>query len=115
MATQQECEAALRRVAASLTGGDGPDRSRHMVDRSVSCTVPDLALTFTGTLRDGVLTEMASTPAGTAAKAAIRLTVSSDDLVALTDGRLGFGSAWARGRLKVEASMGDLLRLRRLL
>lgn len=115
MATQQDCEAALRRVAATLVGGGPDDQSRHLLDRSVSCTVPDLGLTFTGRLEDGGLVDMASPPTGTAPRAQIRLTVGSDDLVALTDGRLGFGAAWAQGRLKVDASMLDLLRLRRLL
>lgn len=115
MATQQDCETALRRVAATLAGAGSDGRSRDILDRSVSCTVPDLGLTFTGRLEDGGLTDMASVPTGTAPRAQIRLTVGSDDLVALTDGRLGFGAAWARGRLKVDASMLDLLRLRRLL
>lgn len=114
MATQQECEAALRRVAAELAGADASDRSAFL-DRSVSCTVPDLGITFSGQLRGGGLTDMASAPAGTAPKAQIGLTVGSDDLVALTDGRLGFGSAWSSGRLKLEASVFDLLKLRRLL
>jgi hypothetical protein len=48
-------------------------------------------------------------------KADIRLTMTSDDLVALTDGRLHFGSAWASGRLKLEAGLRDLLRLRKIL
>ncbi len=115
MATAQECEAALRRIAATLAGADGGDRARHVVDRSVSCTVPDLELTFTGQLKGGTLTDVSSAAGGDQPQAQIRLTTSSDDLVALTDGRLGFGSAWAQGRLKVDASMLDLLRLRRLL
>ncbi|MGI8681675.1 MAG: hypothetical protein ACR2JO_06025 [Mycobacteriales bacterium] len=114
MATQQDCEAALRRLAGSLAGA-GPEASGKVLNRSVSCTVPDLGITFTGELRDGTLTDMAAAPAGTAPRAQIRLTVGSDDLVSLTDGRLGFGSAWTQGRLKVDASMLDLLRLRRLL
>jgi len=48
-------------------------------------------------------------------KADIRLTMSSDDLVAMTDGRLHFGSAWATGRVKLEAGLRDLLRLRKIL
>lgn len=115
MATQQDCEAALRRVAATLAGAGSDDRTRHVLDRSVSCTVPDLGLTFTGRLEAGGLTDMASAPTGTSPRAQIRLTVGSDDLVALTDGRLGFGAAWGQDRLKVDASMLDLLRLRRLL
>lgn len=114
MATQQECEAALHRVAASLAGA-GPQATAKVLERSVSCTVPDLGITFTGQLRAGGLANMAAAPVGTPPRAQIRLTVSSDDLVALTDGRLGFGSAWTSGRLKIDASMLDLLRLRRLL
>jgi hypothetical protein len=48
-------------------------------------------------------------------RADIRLTMTSDDLVALTDGRLSFGSAWQDGRVKLEAGLRDLLRLRKLL
>ena len=48
-------------------------------------------------------------------KADIRLTMTSDDLVALTDGRLHFGKAWASGRVKLEAGLRDLLRLRKIL
>ena len=48
-------------------------------------------------------------------KADIRLTMASDDLVALTDGRLQFGPAWATGRVRLEAGLRDLLRLRKLL
>jgi putative sterol carrier protein len=48
-------------------------------------------------------------------KADIRLTMNSDDLLALTDGQLNFGSAWASGRVKLEAGLRDLLRLRKIL
>ena len=41
--------------------------------------------------------------------------MSSDDLVALTDGHLHFGKAWASGRLKLEAGLRDLLRLRKII
>ncbi|KDN82466.1 hypothetical protein KCH_57590 [Kitasatospora cheerisanensis KCTC 2395] len=54
-------------------------------------------------------------PRRPAAKADIRLTTTGDDLVALVDGRLPFPTAWATGRLKLDASFLDLLRLRSLL
>jgi putative sterol carrier protein len=41
--------------------------------------------------------------------------LTSDDLVALTDGQLNVASAWATGRLRVDASIKDMLRLRALL
>ena len=40
---------------------------------------------------------------------------SSDDLVALTEGDLNFGQAWLAGRVKVEAGVRDLLKLRSML
>jgi hypothetical protein len=41
--------------------------------------------------------------------------MSSDDLLAMTAGRLSFGPAWAAGRVKLEAGLRDMLRLRSLL
>ena len=41
--------------------------------------------------------------------------MAGDDLVALVDGRLNFALAWATGRVKLEAGLRDLLRLRSLL
>ena len=45
----------------------------------------------------------------------MRITVGSDDLVALAADGLNPAKAWASGRLKIEASIFDLLRLRKLL
>ena len=83
--------------------------------RRLSCRVPDLDVTFVGQLRDGSLHDLYTAEDGAAVEAQVRLTVPSDDLVALTDGRLSFATAWARGRLKIDASMMDLLKLRTLL
>jgi len=52
---------------------------------------------------------------GSGSEAHIRLTTRSDDLVALAADPGSFGRAWLSGRLKVNASLFDLLRLRRLL
>jgi hypothetical protein len=41
--------------------------------------------------------------------------MNSDDLIELTDKRLHFSHAWATGRLHLDASLRDLLRLRGLL
>ena len=109
MATVAECEAALHQLARRLSGAS-PEQRQKAVDRSVSCTIPDLGTTFHGHLRDGDLTGITQAPQP--GKADLRLTVSSDDLLALTEGRLNFASAWASGRLKVDASFRDLMRLR---
>ncbi|HLZ36284.1 MAG TPA: SCP2 sterol-binding domain-containing protein [Mycobacteriales bacterium] len=112
MATLEECRAALEIVVARLATADDAVRRRHLADRTISCRVRDLDVTFTGRLANGRLADVTTERAP---KAQIRLTVGSDDLLALTNGHLSFASAWARGRVKVDASVMDLLRLRNLL
>ncbi|MCZ2861021.1 alkyl sulfatase C-terminal domain-containing protein [Blastococcus sp. VKM Ac-2987] len=86
------------------------------LDRSLSCRLTDLEQVVLGRLSSGAVKDLHAVPDGPAVpKADIRLTMTSDDLVALTDGRLSFGSAWAGGRVKLEAGVRDLLRLRKLL
>jgi putative sterol carrier protein len=109
VATIEECREALKKFAGSLGGMD--ESSKKLV-RTVSLKVPDLDVTFHGTLREGTLEDVTTEPRD---RAQIRLTISSDDLVALVAGELNFASAWARGRVKLEASFSDLLRLRKLL
>ena len=47
-------------------------------------------------------------------RAHIRVAAASDDLVALVDGGASLFSAYVSGRIRVEASFSDLLKLRRL-
>ncbi|HVB27104.1 MAG TPA: SCP2 sterol-binding domain-containing protein [Mycobacteriales bacterium] len=112
MATRAQCEAALAVLASRLTGVDDETRRRHALDRTLACRVEDLDLTFVGELHDGRLDEVR---VGDGDGAQIRLALTSDDLVELTDGRLNFAHAWARGRVRIDASVLDLLRLRSLL
>ncbi|WP_329261905.1 SCP2 sterol-binding domain-containing protein [Actinoallomurus sp. NBC_01490] len=113
MATLEEARAALERIATRLTDVDPDELAKHVVERTVSCHVPDLNLVFLTRIHAGGMDdfEVAESPNG----AQVRLTVSSDDLVALASDELGVGKAWASGRLKIEASLGDLLRLRKIL
>jgi hypothetical protein len=86
------------------------------LDRSLSCRLTDLQQVVLGRLREGAVQDVHPVPDGPSVpKADIRLTMTSDDLVALTDGRLSFGPAWASGRVKLEAGFRDLLKLRKLL
>ncbi len=116
MASLQECEAALQNLAARLAAVDPDLRRKHAVDRTVSCRVPDLAVVFHVRLTDGSVVDMQCRPEHDgAAQAQVRLAATSDDLVALVAGDLSLPAAWATGRLTVEASVLDLLRLRSLL
>jgi predicted lipid carrier protein YhbT len=112
VATVQECEQALQCLADRLAAVDAEQRAKYVVERTVSCTVTDLGVVFTGRVDDDGLGEIRSTDDGAAQ---VRLATTSDDLVALSEGRLGVPSAWATGRLKIEASVLDLLKLRSLL
>lgn len=107
MASLEECHAALERLASRLT--DHRDHKHAAFDRSLSCTVPDLGVTFSGRLSDGHLSGITTEPAE---RAQLRLTADSDDLVAMTDGHLNVAQAWLSGRIKVEAGVRDLLKLR---
>ena len=64
---------------------------------------------FCGRLTGGSLVDVTTVQSS---RADLRFTVSSDDLLLLTAGDLPLGQAWATGRLKVEASMMDLLKMR---
>jgi predicted lipid carrier protein YhbT len=113
MATAQEARSALERIAARLTEVDADELAKHVVERTISCRVPDLDLIFLTRIHRGGLDEFQTV--GDADTAQVRLTVSSDDLVALATDELHVAKAWATGRLKIEASLGDLLRLRKIL
>ena len=116
MASLQECEAALQDLAARFAAVDPDLRRRHAVDRTVSCRVPDLSVVFHVRLTDGSVVEMQCRGEhDPGSQAQVRLAATSDDLVALVAGALTPPVAWATGRLTVEASVLDLLRLRSLL
>jgi hypothetical protein len=112
MATVEECAAAMHRLADRMHGMDEDARGRTMLDRSVSCHLRDLGVTFGARLRDGTLQDIRQVAA---ADGQIRLTMTSDDLLELVDGSLHFGKAWASGRVKVHASLFDLLKLRTMI
>ena len=109
MATAADCEQALGQLATRLAEKDESARARGF-DRSLSCTITDLGVAYSGAFRDGLLENIATTkkPGG----AQIRLELTGDDLVAMVDGRLNLGSAWASGRIKVHAGVFDMIKLR---
>ncbi|MHC0430484.1 sterol-binding protein [Streptomyces sp. O3] len=115
MATMEECRAALDTLSDTLAGADGEVRGVIARERSLSCRVTDLDATFEGRLKDGRI-ELTGTHSGPPrGKAQIRLAMTSDDLVSLVGGELHFARAWASGRVRLEAGVRDLLRLRSLL
>jgi hypothetical protein len=113
MATEEECLEALNRLAARLGQVDPADWARHAVERTVSCRVPDLGLSYLTRIHKSGLDPFS--PDADPKAAQVRLTISSPDLLELADDRMSAAKAWASGKLKIEASIMDLLRLRKLL
>ena len=112
MATIDQCMTALKGILGDLAANPAAEA----LDRSLSCRLTDLDQVVLGRLGSGAVREVRVVPDGPdVPKADIRLTMTSDDLVAMTDGRLHFGKAWASGRVKLEAGLRDILRLRKLL
>jgi hypothetical protein len=112
VATLEQCLAALDQILEPLASNP----AAAGLDRSLSCRLTDLEQVVRGRLAQGKVRDLTVVPESDSQPPAdIRLTMSSDDLVAMTDGRLSFGPAWASGRVKLEAGFRDLLRLRKLL
>ncbi|GAA0730390.1 SCP2 sterol-binding domain-containing protein [Dactylosporangium roseum] len=112
MATVEECRVALEKLAAKLAANAVAAREKLDFDRSLACRITDLGIAFHGQLQNGQITDLA---VGDDPRAKIKLTSTSDDLVALVDGQLNAMSAWTSGRIKIEAGVFDLLKLRKLL
>jgi predicted lipid carrier protein YhbT len=115
VASVQECEQALQSLADRLAAVDPEVRERYVVPRTLACRVPDLDVVFLATLNDEGIEELRCSSGNDGNRAQVRLSTSSDDLLALVEGELSAPVAWATGRLKVQASPLDLLKLRALL
>jgi alkyl sulfatase BDS1-like metallo-beta-lactamase superfamily hydrolase len=109
MATAEECDRAFHALADRLAATDPVTRKKNSLDRSLSCTLPDIDVVFGARLKDGLLSEIHQADK---ADGQVKLTLSSDDLVQLVDGELKFASAWANGRIKIDASVLDLIKMR---
>ena len=113
MASVEDCRKALDGLAAALAEVDPELRARHVPTRTVACRLVDLELTFVGRLDEDGAHEVEEAEEAEP-EVDVRLTMESDELVALADGSDDFLHAWLRGRIQVSASMRDLLRLRSL-
>ena len=114
MATAEECRQALESLTGRIQEMDPADRAAYLADRVISCTVSDLGITFVTHLGpDGA--SPVTIANGSDGQAQVKFSTKSDDLIALAEDPGSIGRAWLTGRLKVEASIFDLLRLRNAL
>ncbi|MET9830026.1 SCP2 sterol-binding domain-containing protein [Streptomyces sp. NPDC006385] len=115
MATIEECRAALEKLSENMQRAEGDVRAAAALDRSVSCHITDLDVTFVGRMADRRIHVHDTLQGPPREKAEIRLAMAGDDLVALVDGELHFAKAWGSGRVKLHAGLRDLMLLRKLL
>ncbi|GHD34645.1 SCP2 sterol-binding domain-containing protein [Nocardiopsis kunsanensis] len=91
------------------------ERERRIDERTVAVVVPDLDTTFRLRLTVEGLTDLRHHPTGVVHDPVqITVTVSSDDLVAIAEDQLSAKFALVTRRVKVSASLGDMLRMRSL-
>jgi hypothetical protein len=109
----EECRTALQKLAGRLGELSPAEREEYFGSRTVSVTIPDLNVTFVSVLGSGDDPVREAVPGEP--PAAIRLTANSDEVVALSEQPMNIARAWMARRIKIEASVKDLFRLRRLL
>jgi hypothetical protein len=114
MATAEECGAALESLTGRIAEMDAKDRAAHLLDRTLSCRVPDLGITFLTRLSPNGAEPIRQVDGG-APPAQVRFTADSDVVVAIAADPGSFMRAWLTGKLKVQGNVFDLLHLRKLM
>ncbi len=114
MATVRQCRAALESLAGRLLEMEPRARRSLPADRTVSCHVHDLGVTFLTRVGAGIADPVTEAAAGHL-PAQIRITASSEEVLAVARNPSRFRDAWQAGRLEVEGSFVDLFLLRRFI
>jgi predicted lipid carrier protein YhbT len=115
LATKKQVEAKLQELIARLDQAD-PDVQEGLADalpdtKILEVHVPDLDERYWTEMASGQLGELNE---GHPPRRDIKITVDSDDLVDLVEGRGNLFSKYLSGHVRIDASVGDLMRLRRL-
>lgn len=113
MNSAEECREALQKLAGRLSELSTTDREQYFGNRTMSVTIPDVGTTFVTVLGGG--DDPVREVADGDPPADIRITANSEEVLALSQQPMNIARAWMGGRVKIEASMKDLFRLRRLL
>jgi putative sterol carrier protein len=111
MATQEDCLEAILTVVERFNSHDAGKKRERIPSRSVGCTILDLDITYCGKTVDGYVVDVARSATHSAD---LRVLCTSDDLIDLVNGDLSFAHAWSTGRVRLDASLRDLIRLRSL-
>jgi len=113
VATQARVEQVFRNRIRRFDETDPTSKPSVSAPRSILCEIPDLKLMYRGDYRDGKIQKFSRVKNHSTGD--ITIEVSSDDLVALAEGRMSLTRAIFTGRLSVDAGASDLMLLRQLL
>ena len=114
MATKQQVEQKLRELIERLAATDKAQESLSgsLPDpRVIAVQVTDLQADYWTEMVDGRMGDLVE---GAPDRADIQLRAPADALIDVIDGNVSMLSAVLGGRIKVQASLSDLLSLRRL-
>ncbi len=112
MASVDEVEVVLQELLERLEDVDDSTRALLPSKRTIEARCPDLDLVRLALWERGRIRPIDELPRS---RPDIRISVRSDDLLAMAAGELTFSRAYASSRVRLDASMSDLLRLRALL
>lgn len=114
MASMSEVGEALERLMARLDGNEANVRSAIPGHKVLRCRVPDVDTSWYSVIDDGHVSPPSEQPPADG-QVDVTLQVNSDDLIDLVEERISFLSAFLSGKVRVDASFTDLLRMRNLL
>jgi predicted lipid carrier protein YhbT len=113
VATQADVDRTLRKLVkrldgADLDGADLPDEAR-----TILCSITDLELDYVAEYSKGRIRKLRLVDEAPG-RADVKISVGSDELIALANGKSSLPMALLFGRIRVNANARDLLLLRQL-
>jgi hypothetical protein len=113
VATRAEVDRTLKKLVKRLDSADLNGASLPEQQRIIICVITDLDIIYRADYADGRIRKVREVKSG-AEDGDVRISVSSDELISLADGRSSLPMALLFGRIRVDAHARDLLLLRQL-
>lgn len=113
MATREKVDRTLRQLVGRLDGAEINDAKLPSDTRTILCIITDLDLVYRAEYTKGRIRKLRTVKTD-GDGADVRISVVSDELVALSEGRSSLPMALLFGRIRVDANARDLLLLRQL-
>ncbi len=112
VATQAEVDRTLKKLVKRLDTADLDGASLPEQQRIIICVITDLDLIYKAEYASGRIRRLREVKAAEGGD--VRISVASDELISLADGRSSLPMALLFGRIRVDAEARDLLLLRQL-